>query len=54
MTSYHIYIEIDWDSVKDNLVDELSEKLNNYGLGDYTFSAFDILLSLKEEDSKQT
>lgn len=55
MTPYHIYIEIDWDSVKDAFVDELSEKLNDYGLGDYTFSAYklDLLYSEKSYENEK-
>lgn len=51
MTPYHIYIEIDWDSVSDDYVDKLSEKLNDYGLGDYTFSAYKLDLLYSKENN---
>ena len=47
MTPYHIYIEIDWDTVEDELIEKIEDKTNNYGVGDYTFSAYmhDLLYS---------
>ena len=40
MTSFHIRIIIDWDTVKDEDLKTLKSKLNNHENGDYMFSAY--------------